>query len=61
MTECTIYRITLTRNAAETTSTITDHQGVPLDWSVGEVMDWVSHKFGDLIDDGWIATAWRAE
>jgi hypothetical protein len=32
---------------------MTHSSGVPSDWSVDDICDWVEGRFGDLLEQGW--------
>lgn len=61
MLECVIYRIRLVRRIGKLRSSITIYQGMPKGWDRVDVLDWVSHRFGDLIDQGWDARIRRSK
>ena len=35
------------------TSRMTHNSGVPADWSVDEICDWVEVRWGDMLNSGW--------
>lgn len=56
-----IHRIVFSRLVRGIESTITISQGIPSDWDKLEIMDWISYRFGDLLDAGWLCTTERVE
>jgi len=57
MIECVVIEVKFWRFITSSddviTSAITVQQGVPKDWNLDDICDWVEGKYGDLIDQGW--------
>ncbi len=57
MTECKVIQVRFYRFVRTKQdfikSEITISNGIPIQWGVDDICDWVEGKFGDLLNGGW--------
>jgi hypothetical protein len=57
MTECKVIQVRFYRFVRTKQdfikSEITISNGIPIQWGVDDICDWVEGKFGDLLNSGW--------